>query len=56
MQLTSLMIVFLDLFLPDKPSLWQASTSCGPTVTSKSESIDETFSLNLYLPQYQECR
>ena len=40
--LTSLIIVFLDLFLPDKPILWQASTSCGPITTSISESTDDT--------------
>ena len=42
LRLASLMIVFLDLFLQDKPILWQASTSCGLTVISVSESIDDT--------------
>ena len=42
MRLTSLIFVSLDLFLPDTQILWEASTTCGLTVTSVFESIDET--------------
>ena len=55
LQMTSLMIVFLDLFLPDKPALLQVST-CGPIVTSVSESIDDTVLSKCFFPQYQECQ
>ena len=56
LQMTSLMIVFLDLFLPDKPALLQVSTLCGPIVTSVSESIDDTVLSKCFFPQYQECQ
>ena len=56
MRLTSLIFVSLDLFLPDKPILWQASTSCGLTVTSVFESIDDTVLSKSLLPHYQKCK